>query len=85
MLGHVLRYEDDAPAYLSLKFSLFAEENKFLFKGRLGAPCTNLLNVFRSDIKKRKLNNELKTLSDLHNLRLLAMDRVAWKKLCCNV
>ena len=80
MLGHILRYEDDAPALLALKFSVFAEENKHLFKGRLGAPCMNLLNVFRIDLKKRKINNNLKSISDLYNLRELAMDRKAWKR-----
>ena len=52
MLGHVLRFEDDTPAYLAIKFCIFTEENKTLYKGRQGAPCMNLLNTFRKDLEK---------------------------------
>ena len=42
MLGHVLRYDDDTPALLALKFCIFTEGCGSGFKGRRGAPriCT---------------------------------------------
>ena len=81
MLGHVLRFEDDTPAYLAIKFCIFTEENKALYKGRRGAPCMNLLNTFRKDLEKRKIINYLETLSDLENLRVLALDKIYWSSL----
>ena len=81
MLGHLLRYEHDAPAYLALKFCVFAEKNRDLFKCRLGAPCMNLLNVYRKDLLKRDINNNLKCLDDLEGLKFLAMDKLYWKRL----
>ena len=81
MLGHVLRYEHDAPAYLALKFCIFAEENRDLFKGRFGALCMNLLNVYRKDLLKWDICNNLKCLYDLERLTNLAMDKVYWKRL----
>ena len=70
---HVLRFEDDTPAYLAIKFCIFTEENK--------APCMNLLNTFRKDLEKRKIINYLETLSDLENLRVLALDKIYWSSL----
>ena len=32
--GHVLRFKDDNPAYLAIKFCIFTEDNKTLYKGR---------------------------------------------------
>jgi len=81
MLGHVLRFEDDTPAYLALKFCLYTEENKTLYKGRKGAPCMNLLNTFRKDLKKRKIDNNLENLLDLENLRAKALDKTYWRSL----
>ena len=81
MLGHILRYDDDAPAYLALKFCINVEENK-IYDGRLGAPCMNLFNMYRKDLKNREVNNELRTSNDLSELRELARDRKAWKSLC---
>ena len=81
MLGHVLRFEDDTPAYLAIKFCIFTEENKTLYKGRRGAPCMNLLNTFRKDLEKREIINYLETLSDLENLRVLALDKIYWSSL----
>ena len=78
---HVLRFEDDTPAYLAIKFCIFTEENKALYKGRRGAPCMNLLNTFRKDLEKRKIINYLETLSDLENLRVLVLDKIYWSSL----
>ena len=80
-LGHVLRFEDDTPAYLAIKFCIFTEENKALYKGRRGAPCMNLLNTFRKDLEKRKIINYLESSSDLENLRVLALDKIYWSSL----
>ena len=57
---------------------IFTEENKTLYKGRRGAPCINLLNTFRKDLEKRKILNNLECLSDLDNLRALALDNSYW-------
>ena len=54
MLGHVLRYDEDNPALLALKFCIFTEERSSGFKGRRGAPRMNLLNIFFNDLPYRK-------------------------------
>ena len=41
----------------------------------------NLLNTFRKDLEKRKIINYLETLSDLENLRVLALDKIYWSSL----
>ena len=55
MLGHVLRYDEDTPALLALKFCLFTEESGSGFKGRGGVPRMNLLNVLEMTQKDIKL------------------------------
>ena len=80
-LGHVLRYDDDTPAFLALKFCVFTEGSGSGFKGRRGAPRLNLLNVFRNDLKRRKIVNTLSNLDDLEILRATAINKVFWKSL----
>ena len=75
LLGHVFRYEHDAPAYLAFKFCVFAEDNRDLFKGRLRASCMKLLNVYRKGLLKKDINNNLKCLDDLEGLKNLAVDK----------
>ena len=81
MLGHVLRYDDDTPAFLALKFCIFTEGSGSGFKGRRGAPRMNLLNVIRNDLKRRKIVNTLSNLDDLEILRATAINKVFWKSL----
>lgn len=80
MLGHTLRGVEDSPAYLSMLFAINAETD-VNYVGRRGRPCLNLLDVFRGDLKIRKIENKLKSLSDFEDLRIIAMDRVYWKTL----
>ena len=49
------------------------------FKGRRGRPCLTLLDTIRSDLKRRKISNSLRSISDFENLRVIALDRVKWK------
>ena len=77
----VLRYDDDTPAFLALKFCIFTEGSGSGFKGRRGAPRMNLLNVFRNDLKRRKILNTLSNLDDLEILRATAINKVFWKSL----
>ena len=49
------------------------------FKGRRGRPCITLLDTIRSDLKRRKISNSLRSISDFENLRVIALDRVKWK------
>ena len=41
----------------------------------------NLLNTFRKDLKKRKIDNNLENLLDLENLRAKALDKTYWRSL----
>ena len=72
MLGHTLRGVEDSPAYLSMLFAINAECNE-----RRGRPCLTI----RSDLKRRKISNSLRSISDFENLRVIALDRVKWKSL----
>ena len=58
-----------------------ASEKNRGFKGRRGAPRMNLLNVFRNDLKRRKIVNTLSNLDDLEVLRATAINKVFWKSL----
>ena len=69
---------EDSPAYLSMLFAINAE-CKDSFKGRRGRPCLTLLDTIRSDLKRRKISNSLRSISDFENLRVIALDRVKWK------
>ena len=69
-------YDDDTPAFLALKFCIFTEGSASGFKGRRGAPRMNLLNVFRNDLKRRKIVNTLSNLDDLEILRATAINKV---------
>ena len=78
----LLSYDDDTPALLALKFCIFTEGSGSGFKGRRGAPRMNLLNVFRNDLKRRKIVNTLENLDDLEILRATAKNlKVFWKSL----
>ena len=78
MLGHILRGQEDSPAYTSM---LFAINSDIFMEGRRGRPCLNLLDVIRKDLTSRNLNIRLKNLTDFEDLRFLALDREEWKKL----
>ena len=69
---------EDSPAYLSMLFAINAECNDS-FKGRRCRPCLTLLDTIRSDLKRRKISNSLRSISDFENLRVIALDRVKWK------
>ena len=51
----------------------------YSFKGRRGRPCLTLLDTIRSGLKRRKISNSLRSISDFENLRVIALDRVKWK------
>ena len=78
MLGHILRGQEDSPAYTSM---LFAINSDIFMEGRRGRPCLNLLDVIRKDLTSRNLDIRLKNLTDFEDLRFLALDREEWKKL----
>ena len=80
MLGHTLRGMEDSPAYLSILFAINAETDAS-FKGRRGRPSLNLLDMIRNDLKRKKISNSLRSLSDFEDLRprAIALDRVKWK------
>ena len=78
MLGHILRGQEDSPAYTSM---LFAINSDIFMEGRRGRPCLNLLDVIRKDLTRRNLDIRLKNLTDFEDLRFLALDREEWKKL----
>ena len=77
MLGHILRSNNDTPAYQSFLFAAFGCMN---LKGRRGRHRSNLYDlIVKRDLNKRHiyLNNE----SDFENLVNLARDKIGWKAL----
>ena len=78
MLGHTPRGMEDSPAYLSISFAINAETDA-CFKGRRGRPSLNLLDMIRNDLKRKKILNSLRSISDFEDLRAIALDRVKWK------
>jgi len=76
MFGHILRSDDNTPAYVSL---VFAISNPLNSKGRQGRPRLNLFNLLRDDLKERKL--DFNTMDDLLVVRELAKSRSGWRKL----
>ena len=80
MLGHILRGDENSPAYVSMLFAINADS--FMI-GRKGRPCMNLLNLVRKDLIRKNLDNSLRSITDFETLRLLALDRKEWKKLEC--
>ena len=78
MLGHILRGDENSPAYVSIIFAINADS---YMVGRKGRPCLNLLDVIRKDLIHRNLNNNLRSITDFENLRFIALDRKEWKKL----
>ena len=77
MLGHVLRSDNNTPAYQSFLFAAFGCNG---LKGRIGKHRTNLYDII---VKKYlfKRNIYLKNLDDFNNLVILAKDRLEWKSL----
>ena len=77
MLGHVLRSDNNTPAYQSFLFAAFGCNG---LKGRIGKHRTNLYDIIvKKDLFKR--NIYLKNLDDFNNLVILAKDRLEWKSL----
>ena len=58
-LGHVLRMDENTPAFLSLRYAIAAGD---IYTGRLGRPRINLYNFVKEDLKSR--NIPLETISD---------------------
>ena len=76
LLGHVLRMDDNCPAFLSICFAI---EQSQILKGRRGRPRSNLLDMIKSDLSLHNLflnNND-----DLYNLRCSAFDRPTWRNM----
>ena len=72
---------EDSPAYLSILFAINAETDAS-FKGRCGRPSLNLLgllDMIGNDLKRKKISNSLRSISDFEDLRAIALDRVKWK------
>ena len=72
MLGHILRSDEQTPAFPSFKFAL---NNKL--KGRRGKHQSNLFKTVLSDLEAR--NFHLLDLDDFMYLRELAFDRAHWR------
>ena len=67
MLRHILRGMEDSNAYLSILFAINAETD-IHFKGRLDRRSLNLLDMIRNDLKRKKIANSLRTISDFENV-----------------
>ena len=57
---------EDSPAYLSIIFAINAETD-IIFKGRRGRPSLNLLDMTRNDLKRKKILNSLRSISDFED------------------
>ena len=76
LLGHILRMDDNCPAYLSLRFAV---EKSNSLRGRIGRPRTNLLDTIKSDLSNHDLT--LDSIDDLMVLKNIALDRVKWRNM----
>ena len=76
MLGHILRSDENTPAYNALQFAV---ESAQRLKTRRGRPRITLLSTIKHDLEKRDLN--CNTIDDLYYLRSIANDRTKWKKM----
>ncbi len=77
-LGHILRGNEDSPAYLAILFAINSDNT---MNGRLGRPSVNLLDIIRKDLIRKNIDIKLRNVTDFESLRFLALDRKAWKEL----
>ena len=77
MLGHVLRSDNDTPAYQSFIFAAFGCGN---MKGRRGRHRNNLFDlIVKNDLEYRNIN--INNFEDFNNLVNLAKNKSEWTKL----
>ena len=76
LFGHLLRSPETNPASLALHFAVVGTEG---WKGRVGRPQANLLDVIRKDLEKREIY--MNNLDDLYKLYNIASDRAKWRSL----
>ena len=72
MLGHILRSDQDTPAFKSLTFAMSNE-----LRSRKGRHQMNLMHVIKSDLKCR--NFGLQCVDDIYDLCEIASDRARWR------
>ena len=75
MLGHILRSDNNTPAYQSFIFATFGSKS---FKGHIGRHKTNLYDLILKDLDKRELS--IYDNNDFINLVELAQNRQEWKR-----
>ena len=78
MLGHVLRSDNNTPAYQSFLFAAFGCAG---MKGRRGRHRSNLFDLIVKKDLLIKRNIVLNDLDDFYNLVNLAKDRIGWRNL----
>ena len=74
MFGHVLRLDENTPAFASLKFAVTNN-----LKSRKGRHQSNIFNLLKCDLKLRDL--ELNDINDLTSLKSIAANRSKWKSM----
>ena len=80
-LGHVLRLQEEMPAYVVMKEYLQGEgEDVHKYRGMLP---TSLPTLLQRDIKM--ISGELRTVDDLETLREIAQDREAWRQMTSDI
>ena len=79
MLGHILRGRKHSPAYLPI-LSAFNAETDGNFKGMLGRPSLNLLDMIRNDLKRKKIFNSVRSISDFEDFTMRAITRKFFEK-----
>ena len=68
MFGHTLKgLEGWRTAYLAILVAIYAETD-IIFKGRRGRPSLKLIDMIRNDLKRKKISNSQRSVSDFEDL-----------------
>ena len=70
MFGHILRSQNNAPAYIAIN-------SMRGMRGRRGRHQSNLISVLKSDLRARGYD----LIGDFEDIVELSNDRVKWRKL----
>jgi len=85
MLGHILRGRKHSPAYLPILSAILSAyfynaETDVTFKRMLGRPSLNLLDMIRNDLKRKKIFNSVRSISDFEDFTMRAITRKFFEK-----
>lgn len=80
MFDKVLRSPENSPDYCSLLYAINStSKSTTIFKGRIGRPQTNLLDLIENDLKTKGV--ELLDIKNLESIKEMARDKIVWGKM----